>query len=130
MNILILKLGATGDVVRTTTLLRRFCDHVSWITEAKNAGLLRNTSLDLRCLTWEERGAAKDRSYDLVVNLEDTLEAGRFIETLDYRQLFGAYIDGQDLVRYSDDSKHWFDLSLISRFGCKEADKARCEVKV
>ena len=75
MNILILRLGATGDVVRTTTLLRRFRDHVSWITEAKNAGLLRNTSLDLRCLTWEERDAAKDRSRSLVVDLEDTLRS-------------------------------------------------------
>ena len=42
MNILIAKLGATGDVVRTTTLLSQFHDHVSWITEAKNAMLLRS----------------------------------------------------------------------------------------
>ena len=125
MNILVLKLGATGDVVRTTTLLSRFRDHVSWITEARNAELLRNTSLDLRCLTWEVRDAAKDRSYDLVVNLEDTLELGRFVETLDYKQLFGAYIDGQDQLRYSDDSRKWFDLSLISRFGRHEADKLK-----
>lgn len=125
MNVLILKLGASGDVVRTTTLLSRFRDHVSWITEAKNAVLLRNTSVNLRCLTWEERDAARDRSYDLAINLEDTLEVGRFLETLDYKQLFGAYINGQKQLGYSDDSRQWFDLSLISRFGCKEADKLK-----
>jgi hypothetical protein len=44
MNVLIAKLGATGDVVRTTTLLRRFHGHVSWITEAKNTVLLQGVS--------------------------------------------------------------------------------------
>jgi heptosyltransferase-2 len=125
MNVLILKLGAAGDVVRTTTLLSRFRDHVSWITEAKSAVLLRNTSVSLRCLAWEERDTARDRSYDLVVNLEDTLDVGRFLETLDYRQLFGAYIDGQNQLQYSDDSRQWFDLSLISRFGRQQADELK-----
>ena len=74
MNVLIAKLGATGDVVRTTTLLSQFHGHVSWITEAKNAVLLRNHSDRFRCLTWEERDAARDRSYDLAINLEDTIE--------------------------------------------------------
>ena len=91
MNVLITKLGATGDVVRTTTLLRRLTGHVSWITEAKNTVLLQGLSDRIRCLSWEERDAARDRSYDLAINLEDTLEVGLFLETLSYDQLFGAY---------------------------------------
>ena len=59
MNVLIAKLGATGDVVRTTALLHRFNDHVSWITEAKNTILLRDLSDSLRCLAWEERETVK-----------------------------------------------------------------------
>ena len=55
MNILIAKLGATGDVVRTTTLLSCFHDHITWLTEAKNAPLLDGYPGDLRCLTWEDR---------------------------------------------------------------------------
>src|SRR5438067_3698951 len=36
MNVLIIKLGAAGDVVRTTTLLRRLSGQITWLTEAKN----------------------------------------------------------------------------------------------
>ena len=76
------KIGATGDVVRTTTLSSRFrTDHVSWITESNNAVLLRGLSDGLRCLTWEEREAARDRDYDLVINLEDSIEMGAFLNS-------------------------------------------------
>ena len=126
MNILIAKLGATGDVVRTTTLLSQFRnDHVSWITESKNAVLLGGRSDGLRCLTWEEREGANDRDYDLVINLEDSIEMGAFLSLLNCKQLYGAFLDSQNVLRYSDDSRQWFDLSLISRFGREEADRLK-----
>jgi hypothetical protein len=127
MNVLIVKLGATGDVVRTTPLLSRFHEHVSWITEAKNAVLLRGLRPNLRCLTWEERDAAADRTYDLVINLEDTLEAGHYLKTLQFKQLFGAHLDLANELCYTEDSQRWFDFSLISRFGRKEADKLKLQ---
>jgi heptosyltransferase II len=126
MNVLIVKLGATGDVVRTTTLLSQFRDHVSWITEAKNTPLLENLRENLRCLSWEQRETARDRAYDLVINLEDTVEVGRFLETVQYQQLFGAFISGNEL-KYTDDSRLWFDLSLISVHGREAADRLKLE---
>jgi len=41
MSVLIIKLGATGDVVRTTPLLRRLDGPVSWITAENNLTLLQ-----------------------------------------------------------------------------------------
>jgi hypothetical protein len=122
MNVLIAKLGATGDVVRTTTLLRKFPDHVSWITEAKNTVLLKKLRDNLRCLSWEERDAARDRLYDLVINLEDSVEVGLFLKTLQFKQLFGAYVDSGGELRYTTESRLWFDLSLISVHGREAAD--------
>jgi len=58
MNVLIVKLGATGDVVRTTPLLRRFTGTVTWITAAKNLPLLENLREGLRCFSWEQRERA------------------------------------------------------------------------
>jgi ADP-heptose:LPS heptosyltransferase len=127
MNVLIAKLGATGDVVRTSTLLNRFPDHVSWITEAKNTSLLQNIGQNIRCLSWEERSAAGDRSYDLVINLEDTIEVGLFIETLQYKQLFGAFLDSGNELKYTDDSRRWFDMSLVSVYGREAADKLKLQ---
>ena len=125
MNILLAKLGATGDVVRTTTLLSKFNGHVSWITAAKNAVLLRNLSESVRCLAWEQRDSARDRSYDIMINLEDTLEVAGFVQTLNYSQLFGAHLNSDDQLAYTSDSREWFDLSLISRSGREEADRRK-----
>jgi ADP-heptose:LPS heptosyltransferase len=125
MKVLIVKTGATGDVVRTTPLLSRITGQVTWLTEAKNTVLLEGFNDSLRCLSWEERLRALDTQYDLVINLEDTLEAAQFLKTVRYSQLFGAYLNSNNLLGYTEDSKQWFDLSLISSYGRQEADKLK-----
>ncbi|MGH7950543.1 MAG: glycosyltransferase family 9 protein [Limisphaerales bacterium] len=126
MNTLILKLGATGDVVRTTPLLlTRFRDDVSWITADKNLPLLKNLRQNLRCVSWENREIVCDKKYDLVINLEDTLDVAQFLKTIRFKNLFGAYANANDELLYTDDSRGWFDLSLISRFGRNNADKLK-----
>jgi heptosyltransferase-2 len=122
MNILIIKLGATGDVVRTTPLLKRLSGHFSWITAAKNVSLLEGLKQDLRSVSWEQRELFRDKDYDLVINLEDTLEVAQFLQTIKFGKLFGAYANSNGSLHYTDDSRGWFDLSLISRFGKKAAD--------
>ena len=44
---------------------------------------------------------------------------------MNYRQLFGAFLDSENVLRYSEIPGEWFDLSLISRFGREEADKLK-----
>ena len=125
MNVLILKLGAAGDVVRTTTLLRRIDGAVTWITAARNAVLLTGIDRELRCFSWEERLLAVDRSYDLVINLEDDLEVSSYLRDVKYRRVFGAFLNGRNDVEYTDDSRRWFDLSLISVHGREAADQLK-----
>lgn len=127
MNILIAKLGATGDVVRTSSLLRRLPDSVTWITAAKNISLLQNSDCNVRCLSWDDRAHTAASAYDLVINLEDTLDVAQFVRSLKSSQIFGAYADSHDRLSYTDDSRSWFDLSLISRFGRKRADEMKYE---
>ncbi len=122
METLIVKLGATGDVVRTTPLLKRLGGRVTWLTAGKNKVLLESVPGDLRCFSWEERSDALDTAYDLVLNLEDTLEIAQFLKKLSFNQLFGAYAGPQETLLYTEDSRQWFDLSLISRFGRQKAD--------
>jgi ADP-heptose:LPS heptosyltransferase len=127
MDTLILKLGATGDVVRTTPLLTHLDGEVSWITAAKNVPLLAGLTKSLRSVAWEHRARFCDRHYDLVINLEDTLEVAEFLPRLKYQKLFGAHANANGGLDYTDDSRGWFDLSLISRFGKSAADKFKLE---
>jgi heptosyltransferase II len=125
IKILIIKLGATGDVVRTTPLLRRLDGEIMWLTEAKNISLLKGLKNDLRSVPWQERQRLPDISYDLIINLEDSLDVGLYLNTLKFRQLFGAYVDSKRNLRYTDDSARWFDLSLISSYGRERADRLK-----
>lgn len=127
MNVLIIKLGAAGDVVRTTTLLRRLSGQITWLTEAKNTILLEGVKEDLKCISWEQRDQTKGILYDLVINLEDTDEIAFFLKPLEYKRLFGAYLDSGNSLRYTDDSRPWFDLGILSRHGKQQADQLKYE---
>lgn len=127
MNILIIKLNATGDVVRTTPLLRCLEGDITWITDQKNVVLLEGLIPNLKCLSWEDRAVAGDRQYDLLLNLEDSVAVAEFVEELRYKQLFGAYKNGSTELEYTGDSRRWFDLSLISRYGKAQADQLKLQ---
>jgi heptosyltransferase-2 len=128
MNILILKLGATGDVVRTTPLLHRFEGQVTWVTSAKNRSLLENltgSTADLEVLSWDERSRLEGRAFDLVINVEDDAETARLLQSVRPTRVFGAQFDANGEVGYSKDSAKWFDLSLISTYGRAKADELK-----
>jgi len=121
---LIVKLNATGDVVRTTALLRSLEGPITWITARGNLPLLQGTRDDLRVFAWDEREQAADARYDLAINLEDEVETARFVHRMQPARVFGAML-ADDSVTYSDDARDWFDMSLISRFGRQRADELK-----
>src|SRR4026209_1734616 len=127
MNILIIKLGATGDVVRTTPLLRRLSGSVTWIPAAKNGVFLGGLADNLRHFSWEARARSLDIPSALAINLEDTPEVALFLKTVRPAEIFGAYADSSKRLRYTDNSKCWFDLSLISAHGKPRADKLKSQ---
>jgi heptosyltransferase-2 len=127
MKILIVKLGATGDVVRTTPVLRRFDGLVTWITASKNKPLLEclSDASDLRVLAWEERSALEGSWFDLILNLEDDAETADILKSVHTDRLFGAYSNESGRVCYTEDASEWFDLSLISVYGREKADELK-----
>ena len=125
MNTLIVKLNATGDVVRTSTLLRRLEGRITWITARGNLPLLDGIHTGMRCLAWEDRAQAQDSSYDLAINLEDELETASFVRGVRHARVFGARLDEAGTLGYSEDARAWFDMSLISRFGRQRADELK-----
>ena len=94
---------------------------------SKKRGLARRSEgRSEMCLLGAAR-QIKGTLYDLVINLEDTQEIGSFLKLLEYKKLFGAYLDSVDSLRYTDDSRPWFDLSIISRYGKQRADQLKYE---
>ena len=127
MEALIIKAGATGDVVRTTPLLGQYAGEFTWLAEDKNIVLLQGLQENLSCIPWTERHLLKGRRYDLVINLEDQAEAAALLDQIEFGQLWGAYADSTDRMHYTDDSKTWFDLSIISAHGKERADALKLQ---
>ena len=125
MNTLIIKLGATGDVVRTTPLLNQLTGEVTWITAIKNVPVVDGVRDNVRCLPWEDRHQALDRRYELAINLEDAAETARFLKKVQHDELFGAFIGSDNCLKYTESSRAWFDLSIISAHGKENADKLK-----
>lgn len=127
MNALIIKLGATGDVVRTTPLLSRLGGEITWLTAAKNTALFEGLENNVRCCSWEQKEEVLDADYNLVINLEDTLDVAQFLKAVRYDELVGAYAARDNSLRYTETSRRWFDLSLISVYGTKKADQLKLQ---
>jgi ADP-heptose:LPS heptosyltransferase len=125
MKTLIIKIGATGDVVRTTPLLSRLPGQITWLTSAKNSVLLEDSKGNLRSYSWENRLRALDSDYDLIINLEDTLDVAQFLKLVRCSEIFGAYLNSNGSLCYTSNSCRWFDLSLISSYGRQEADRLK-----
>jgi ADP-heptose:LPS heptosyltransferase len=122
---LIVKLNATGDVVRTTTLLRRLEGPITWITARGNLPLLQGIRADMRVLEWDDRAQAADARYDLAINLEDEVQPAEFVQHMHPTRIFGAMLAGDGSVTYGEDAREWLDMSLVSRFGRQRADELK-----
>jgi heptosyltransferase II len=112
-------------VVRTTPFLKRLDGEATWLTAATNSVLLDGLTDNLRCFSWEQRAKALDRHYDFAINLEDTLDCAQFLRAVECREIFGAYLGSNGSVTYTQSSRRWFDLSLISCYGLHEANRLK-----
>lgn len=123
-RVLIIKLGAAGDVIRTTPIMKLLAnDHVDWLVALDNASLLTGTAA--RILTSVNQIPATT-VYDLVISLEeDPKTLSSLFPAFRFKQVIGAYPTSSDKVRYTPEMREWFDMSLISAQGAAEANRLK-----
>lgn len=125
VKILIVKLGAIGDVLRTTSLLpglKRKYDpvEIDWITSQSSKELFINNSYIHDVLVWEQRKSLD--GYDIVIGLEDEKETCEFVSKIKSGKIIGAYaVDGKQVYTPSA----WFDMSAISKYGLDKANELK-----
>ena len=127
-SILIIKIGALGDVLRTTAFLKGLKErhkgsNISWLTSQKAKELLINNKLIDEIYTLENKKELPE-SFDLIISLDDEEKAAELATNLRKDKLIGAYLKGRK-VAYTEDSCPWFDMGLTSRFGKEKADKLK-----
>ena len=123
-NILIIKLGALGDVVRTTPLLRRLSGRITWVTGSECLPLLAGAPRLDRVLPFSEASSLRARTFDLIINFDEDIRACRLASSITARRRIGTRLDG-GRVAYCAGSAPWFDMSLVSRLGRAAADRLK-----
>jgi len=123
-QVLIIKLGALGDVIRTTPLLRVLDGEITWVSSTLAMPLLTNSPFIKTLLAIDEPGFRLDRKYDLVLNLEDDIPSAQLASAAAAGTIVGPYLNGT-AVTYKASSSEWFDMSLSSRYGRAKADELK-----
>ena len=129
-GILIIKLGAIGDVLRTTVILsglKEKCNlPIFWVTRRESVDILRTNPLITETFVLDNELNEKltGKRFELIINLDDEDEACLLASTLNSKKIIGTYmVNGGK--KYTKDSAQWFDMGLISRFGKSRADELK-----
>ena len=134
MQVLIIKLGAIGDVIRTTSIIQGLKSkyrnsRIDWMTKKESFDILRNNNLIEKIyLIGSNLQELKNKNYDLVISLDDEGDACKLASSVKYKKIIGAFLDNGKRV-YTKDSSEWFDMGLISRFGKQKADELKAKNK-
>ena len=137
-RILILKLGALGDVVRTSYILPGLHERfgpgtsITWVTAPGALPILRFNpyvaellSID-QCTTPKGLRALGGEPFEWVLSLDDEIESCGLATQVTAKRISGAIVTSGK-IGYTDDTCPWFDMGLISRFGKTKADQLKLE---
>lgn len=121
MKILIIKLGALGDVLRTTFVARGLKEkyglqsQITWLTKQNAASLLLNNPYVDKIVTWEQRDVLLKEEYDLAIALDDEEEVCAFAAQWKEKtkRFQGAYQDNNGKRRYTKDVEQWFGMGIL-----------------
>jgi heptosyltransferase II len=127
MKSLIVNLGPSGDIVRTTVLHSELIGEIHWLTRKNYVDLLTSKKINkiYTLESEEDMVKIKDVEFDLVISLNEEIEALKEVNRLKIKKLIGVYLNDMGNIDYTNESKYWFDMSLISKFGKKKSDELK-----
>lgn len=108
-RVLIIKLGALGDVVRTTAILNVLDGHVTWITKP-NANPLLCGIKKISFLT-DNPEDLRNKHFDVVYSLDDDIEGCSILKLITFDRLYGFYEDSGKVLPMPE-AKEWWAMSL------------------
>ncbi len=129
-KILLIKLGAEGDVLRTTPLLYGLREkypgtEITWLTAKGSVPLLKNNPFIDRILTDFVR---LENFYDLVINLDKDTRALRTATRLGAGKKFGFGVKNGKICALNDESDYALRLGIDDELKFKKNKKTYQEI--
>ena len=140
IRVLIIKTGALGDVIRTTSVLPGLADlypglEVCWVTAPAARALIQHHPLidAVETMATEDGDQLRQLAtklsagdpWDRVLSLDDEYPMCKLASLLPSHSLSGATLDASGARVYTDDVAPWFDMGLLSRQGKQSADQLK-----
>jgi len=120
-KILIIKLDAVGDVLRTTSILKplkkKYPDcFIEWCTRYNSLELFKNNSIVDEVITVEDDALSriKAEEYDIVINLDTSKISSAIAANVSAKEKFGFVLNKKGYVEAtSDDAQGWLEMSAF-----------------
>jgi len=116
-RILIIKLGAIGDVIRTTPLVVKYKNlypdcKITWLTWTPD--ILPASQID-EILKWDHNAIlyVQHSSWDIAINLDKEKEAGALLKTIDAKEKFGYVLKDNEIQPANDLAIHKFATGMF-----------------
>lgn len=128
-QILVIKFGAIGDVLRTTSILKPLKNKykacfITWVTRKESFDLLQNNPFIDKLIDINNYGILLNKQYYLVISLDDDYEACELASKLDKKMLIGSYLDKDKNRTYTKSAALWFDMGLLGGLDRDDLKKA------
>ena len=120
-KILIIKLDAIGDVLRTTSILqplkKKYPDcYIEWCTRQNASELFKNNSLVNEVIRIDDDASfrIKAESYDIVINLDTSKISSAIATTTNAKEKIGFVLNQKGYVEAtSSTSQQWLEMSAF-----------------
>jgi ADP-heptose:LPS heptosyltransferase len=121
-KILIIKLDATGDVLRTTSVLNSLAKKyngtcIYWLTKKYSKDLFINNNLVAEVLVYEEPASVYRLSideFDIVINLDPSPVSSALAASAKGKQKFGFGLNEKGKVfPFNKDAEEWFEMGAF-----------------
>ena len=119
MDILIIKTGALGDVVRTSFIAQalrekylKYNPRIYWITGKNAVPLFINNPYVFKVISSENKEALNGHRFDIVINLEEDEGSCKFASSLRYGHIIGFIYKNRKIIP-TPSAKEWFDMSAL-----------------
>lgn len=119
-RVLIVKLDATGDVLRTTSLLKPLhaaipAAHVTWITRRESVEVLKPNRWIDSVVPFEAEALLllQTQTFDLVINPDASITSSRLATTARATDKRGFIVDDSGrLLPLNDEAAHWYEMGV------------------
>jgi heptosyltransferase-2 len=129
-NILIIKTGSIGDVLRTTCIIEGLIEkylnpRIFWLTSEKSLDTISNNPFIKEIFVLENLNKKIfNLNFDLVISLEEDKKCLEVLSKLRKNIIFGVY-EKEGKIEYTKHASYWYNMSLVSKFGKNIADELK-----